>query len=254
MVSLKIKKIIVISIIFNFFSCKNDVEEVIQYDKKGNVLSKNYVSDGGKSLDSTIYFKNNKVDSKFFFKKNSDKECYIKFYNDGKLIAEGNAINKIKIGKWKFYGVKVNDVKIVEFKNICGEEYSNQEWNYDNTGKMKINLCTYYTYQFKNPILKNGTTNALTIKYIPMVKKGSISTINFSNEIDSTFCNVDKVQKNAFRSSDSLTFTIPMMLDEIGKHNFRGYIEEHVFEETQNSKLTNHKTKKVYIDIPFEVN
>ncbi len=247
------KKIIIIFAVFCFISCKKETEEIIQYDKTGNILSKNYVSDGGKSLDSTIYYKNNKVDSKFFFKNNSDIECYIKYYDDKGIVSEGNAINKVKVGKWKFYGSKPKEVKIVEFKNICEEEYPNQEWNYDTSGKMKINLCTYYTYQFKNPVLKNGTTNALIIKYIPMVKKGSISTINFSNEIDSTFCNVDKVKKNAFRSSDSLTFTIPMMLDETGKHNFRGYIEEHVFEEVKNSKLTNHKTKRVYIDIPFEV-
>ena len=247
------KKIIIISTILCFLSCKNEVEEIIQYDKTGNVLSKNYVSNKGKSLDSIIYFKNNKVNSKFFFKKNSDTECYIKYYDDKGIISEGNAINKTKTGKWKFYGSKPKEVKIVEFKNICGEEYPNQEWNYDETGKIKINLCTYYTYLFKNPILKKGEINALIIKYTPMVKKGSISTINFSNEIDSTFCNVDKVKKNNFSSDDSNTFIINLNLDIKGKHNFRGYIEEHVFEDPKNSKLTNHKTRRVYIDIPFEV-
>lgn len=86
-----------------------------------------------------------------------------------------------------------------------------------------------------------------------MKKKDAICTINFSNKIDSIFCNIDKVEKVAFRSSDILTFTIPMMLDEIGKHNFRGYIEEHEFEKVKNSNLSNHKTRRVYIDIPFNV-
>jgi len=247
------KIIILLFIVFSILSCKNDTEEIIQYDKEGNILSKNYISNG-KSLDSTIYLKNELVITKIIFNKDNKSECYVKYYdNNGKLESEGNTINKIKIGKWKFYGSKTKEAKIVEFENICGEEYPNQEWNYDDKGKLNLDIRSYYTYKFKSPVFKSGGTNILTINYTPMIKKGAICIINFSNKIDSTFCNVDKIEKVAFRSSDSLTFTVPMMLDEIGKHNFRGYIEEHVFEEVKNSNLSNHKIRRVYINIPFEV-
>lgn len=240
-------------IMFVFLSCKNVTEEVIQYDKEGNVLSKNYVSNG-KFLDSTIYLKNKLMSTKIIFNKNNKLECYVKYYNEnGKIDSEGNTINKIKVGKWKFYGSKSKEIKIVEFKNICGVEYPNQEWNYNSEGDLKMNVSTYYKYKFKSQIFKKGGTNILTISYVPMKKKDAIFTINFSNKIDSTFCNIDKVEKVAFRSRDILTFTIPMMLDEIGKHNFRGYIEEHEFEKVKNSNLSNHKTRRVYIDIPFNV-
>jgi hypothetical protein len=246
------KRFIILAYFAILFSCKKESKEFVEYDKEGNLLSKGYVSNG-KSLDSMIYFKNNKVDAKFFFKKNSDKECYIKYYDNEGVISEGNTINKIKTGKWKFYGSKPNEMKVVEFKNICGEEYANQEWNYNAKGKLKIDLCTYYTNSFKNKIFKVGSTNFLTIKYIPMIKKGTICRINFSNEIDSTFCNLDKIKKESFRSTDSLTFTIPMMFDTKGTFFFRGFIDEHFFGEPNKEGYSNHKTRRVYVDIPFEV-
>lgn len=248
-----LKKIVLILIITFLFSCSKESKEVIKYNSTGDIVSKMYIRDE-KSLDSIIYFNNGILDSKIIFNKINKLSCYVEYYDSkGQLMSEGNTINKIKNGKWKYYDSNASLKKIVEFKDICNEEYPNQEWNYNEKGKLNLEICSYYTYKFKSPVFKSGGTNILTINYTPMIKKGAICTINFSNKIDSTFCNVEKVEKVAFRSSDSLTFTVPMMLDEIGKHNFRGYIEEHVFEEVKNSNLSNHKIRRVYIDIPFKV-
>ena len=239
-------------IVFIFLSCKNDTKEFIQYDKDRKIVSKIY-GNSKKSLDSIIYFKNGIIDSKMIVNPKNKFSFYVKYYDSIGVSSEGNTLNKIKIGKWKYYDSKKRIRKIVEFKNICGEEYPNQEWNYNDQGDLKMSISTYYKYKFKSQMFKKGETNILMISYVPMTKKDPICTINFSNKIDSTFCNVDMVEKVAFRSSDLITFTVPMMLDEIGKHNFRGYIEEHEFEEIKNSTISNHITRRIYIDIPFKV-
>lgn len=247
------RKILILFIFILTLSCKQSDEMTTEYDKNGKIISKIY-GNPEESLDSIIYFKNGVIDSKMIAISSNTLSFYVKYYDDyGNLKSEGFTFDKIKIGKWKFYDSKTKNVKIVEFKNICGVEYPNQEWNYNNKGKLNLDIRSYYTYKFKNSEFKNGGTNFLTVKYIPLVKKGSVCTINFSNEIDSKFCNIDKIKKISFRSSESKTFSIPMMLVSKGKKNFRGYIEEISYEKINNSKLLQEKLRRVYIDIPFEV-
>lgn len=246
------KKIILLIIILSLSSCENYKEE-LKYDKEGNITSKKYISNKGK-LDSVIYYKSNMINKLYFNKGDSNLYFFKSFTLDGKPIAEGNISNKLKDGKWKFYGSNDKVRKIIEFKNICNTEFPNQGWSFDRNGKLDKNLLNYhYTYEFRDKLLKLGGTSEVKIEYTPMNKKDAIYVINFSFEIDSTFCNVKEVEKYSFKS-DNAIFQIPLQLEVKGKHSIRGYIEEHVFKDTLNREIFNHISRKVYIDIPLVVN
>lgn len=238
-------KRIIIILAFIVISCKGDIDEKIEYDKNGNVVSKMYVSKN-KKLDSIIYYKKKEIFKTYFNKSDLDS-AYCKVFNyDNKLISEGNTLKLIKYGNWKFYDSKGKIRKIVEFKNICGKEYPNQEWNYDENENLINQRSNYYIYKFKNVKFKAKESNELIIKYIPFIKKANYF-LYFSPEFDNQFCNIEKVKKNGLGTNkDSIIFKINVGFENPGKEYFNGYIVE---EESADEK---HKSEKwTYISIPI---
>lgn len=249
------KKIFLGLISIILFSCNEKSNEIIEYNKEGKLISKMYVN-SDKVLDSAIHYKDGIVNKSYFDKHNTNSFYFKSFANNGKLIAEGNTINKLKEGKWKFYDSDNRMRKVVEFKNICDEEYPNQEWNYESNGKLNISKSSFFSYTFKNSKFESKVNNELTIKYIPLIKKeGVISVIYFSPDFDNKFCNINKVKKDGLKSSgNDVVFKINIGFKNKGKKNFRAYIEEHFYEDTNKKEMVNHKTRRVYIDIPIIVN
>ncbi|WP_177733523.1 toxin-antitoxin system YwqK family antitoxin [Flavobacterium inviolabile] len=246
------KKIILLGITFFFVSCKNETQEIIQYDKQGRVASKNYVSNNT-SLDSVINFTNGIIDSKMFFSKDNESSCYVKYYDKLGIASEGNTINKVKDGRWKYYDSKNRLRKIVEYKNICNEEYANQEFNYDEKGKLLANKSSYYTYKFKTSKLESNKVNELTVNYVPFIKKGTTSLLVFSPEFDSSFCNINAVKKDSVSTTTHLTFKIDVSFGDKGKNNFRGYILEYYYKETSDKNVLKTRERKTFINIPVVV-
>jgi hypothetical protein len=247
------KKIILLFVIFNLLSCKNDSKEILEYDKEGNVISKMYVSNGD-VLDSIIYFKNGVINKSFFYKKDKQLYYFKSFTSDGRIISEGNIVNKIKNGKWKYYDSNDRMRKIVEFKNISDEEYPNQEWNFDENKKIDINKSNYFSYKFENPKFESKKINELTIKYIPLIKKGTSSILVFSPDLNERFSNTKTIGKDSIGSSENFIFKVNIGFENAGKHNFRGYIVEYYYDKTLKKDVLQYKEKKTYIDIPITVN
>lgn len=243
------KKIILLLLMFNLCSCKSDTEEIIQYDKHGDIISKNYVS-GGKSLDSIVNISNGKVDTKIFFKKNSETECYVKYYGKSGIVSEGNTKDKKKIGNWTYY--YSNGKKIVEYKIISNEEYPNQVWTYDTNGKLDLSLSSFYKSKIEGEISTEGAKGEkLKIYYEPSLKKGTICTINLSQKINPDFSNIESVEKFTLKSDENYVFTIPLKLETFKKGtNITGYIDEHYFDEK--TKNLDHTWKRTYISIPIK--
>lgn len=241
-------------ILISLFSCNKKSNEIIEYNKEGKIISKMYVSNEN-FLDSAIYYKDGIVNKSYFNKRYSNFFYFKSFTSEGRLISEGNTINKIKEGKWKYYDSNDRMKKIVEFKNICNAEYPNQEWNYESNGKLNISKSSFFSYTFKNSKFEPKVSNELTIKYIPLIKKdGVISVIYFSPDFDDKFCNISEVNKDGLKSSDNgVVFKINIGFENRGEKKFRGYIEEHYFEDTNNKEIVNHKTRRVYVDIPIIV-
>ena len=246
------KKIILLVIIFFFVSCKNENQEIIQYDKQGKIVSKAYMNNDEESLDSILYFNDGMMNSKMVFSKENKLSFYTKFYNKNGLESEGNTIYKIKDGKWKYYDSKNRLRKIVEYKNICNEEYANQEFNYDDKGRLIAERSTYYTHKFKDPKFELNKVNELTVNYVPFIKKGTTSLLVFSPEFDSSFCNINTVKKDSVSTTTNLTFKIDVSFGDKGKNNFRGYILEYYYKETSENVFTR-REKKTFINIPVVV-
>jgi antitoxin component YwqK of YwqJK toxin-antitoxin module len=244
------KKIIVFLFLLIIFSCKKENKEIIEYDKEGKIVSKIY-GDSKKSIDSIIYYNNNVIDTKIYFNKNNTDTCFVKYFDGkGELFSEGFTVNKIKYGKWKYYDSKNKIRKIVEFKNICGEEYPNQEWNYNPDGILNKNFSTYYTSSFeKSKIIDGVKVNDLKIYYTPMNKKGADCKLYFSPEIESTFCNSDKLEMYSINSNKSFVFTIPLKTEDIGNNHFKGYIEENLYINSNKKGAINFKTRRIYFEI-----
>ncbi|WP_177733517.1 toxin-antitoxin system YwqK family antitoxin [Flavobacterium inviolabile] len=247
------KKIILLGITFFFVSCKNETQEIIQYDKQGKIVSKAYMNNDEESLDSILYFNDGMMNSKMVFSKENKLSFYTKFYNEHGLESEGNTIYKIKDGKWKYYDSKNRLRKIVEYKNICNEEYANQEFNYDEKGKLLANKSTYYTYEFKTSKLESNKENELTINYVPFLKKGSNSFLVISREFDSTFCNIRTVKKDSASFFANQTFKVGVTFEKKGKNNFRGYILEYSYESTSDKNVLKTRERKTFINIPVVI-
>ncbi|MFQ6601394.1 hypothetical protein [Flavobacterium sp. C3NV] len=248
------KKVILL-VFFILLSCKKNTKEIIQYDAEGKIVSKIY-GNPAEFIDSIFYYKNGVIDSKMVTNKLNKLSFYVKYYDGKNIVSEGNTINKLKDNKWKYYNSKNKVEKVVEYKNICGEEYPNQEWNYDSKGNLDIPNSSFFSHTFKNSKFESKVKNELIIKYVPLIKKkGVISLIYFSPDFDNKFCNIDKIKKNGLKSSgNDISFKINISFKNKGKKYFRGYIEEHFYEDTNNKEVVNHKTRKVYIDIPIIVN
>ncbi len=240
--------LIIIVILLSLVSCENKSKKNIKYDKNGNIIAIEYTREG-KLLDSIVFFKNDKISMKMFFKKNNQTELYIKTYSkNGKLKSEGNTILKEKIGKWKYY---YDDGKrIVEYKIIKNKEYPNQIWTFNKDGKLNLNLSSFYSSKIEGEQLLNGTkVKILKVKYVPGLKN-TICTINLSQKINKDYSNIDSVEKFTLRSDNNYIFTIPLELDSTGKKiTVIGYIDEHFFDEK--TKNLEHSTKRTYISIPI---
>lgn len=248
------QKTVILLVFFTLFSCKKNTNEIIQYNQEGKIISKIY-GNPTKFIDSIIYYKNDMVDSKMIANKLNKLSFYVKYYDGKKLMSEGNTLNKLKDSKWNYYNSKGKVEKVVEYKNICDEEYPNQEWNYDAKGDLDIAKSSFFSYTFKNSKFESMVNNEITIKYVPFIKKnGVISIIYFSPDFDNKFCNINKVKKNGLKpSEDGFIFKINIGFKNKGKKYFRGYIDEHFYEDTNKKEMVNHQTRRVYIDIPIIV-
>jgi hypothetical protein len=236
-------------------SCKNNNEEIIQYNTDGTILSKNYVREG-KFVDSIIYYNKEKIDYKLYFKNNDNSSWYAKYYDvKGKIEFEGSITNKIKDGKWKYYDSNGHVHKVIEYKNICGKEYENQIWKYDENNKIVLDSSFFITYSLKDPIFKAKKDNVLTIKYTPNLKGArAIPLIYFSPDLDSTFCNVNQLKLQGLKSpNNDYIFIVNIGFENKGKQKFMGYIEEHSLLKTNKKDSLDHFVRNMYIDIPLEV-
>ncbi len=248
------KKTILLLAILSLISCKKSDDEIIRYDSAGVVITKSYL-DSNQKLDSLIQFEKGKIIFKMYFNKLNANYCYVKQFDDkGKPTSEGKYIYKTRLGKWKFYDSKMRIKRIVEYINLCGKTHLNQEWDYDEKGKLDINKSSYFTYKIdKQSIILDGEkVNNLKIFFIPGFKKGSVCTINLSQEINKNFCNVDSVEKFSLKSDDKFTFTIPIKSDDLNrKFNLKGYIEENHFDDSV--PALGHRIRRVYIDVPIKI-
>ncbi len=261
------KKKLLLLLTFLMFGCKNDLEKKVEYYPNGKVYREYFVNskneyegeftqfneDGtyfkkgyiknDKFIDSVIFFEENKI-SCIEYKKDSDT-VFLKYFDNEKIHSSGYELNNIKIGKWSFY--KDNKISnVIQYIDLCGTEYLNQGWFYDNNGDLDLKKSHFIeildlkkTYKINEPI-------KFKMKYNSLWKNNSFSIAEFHTKVDNNFCNLKKIKKDALLSKEHV-FVFSISFAEKGKKNIRGVIGE-VLEKNDN------KVRELFFDIPIEIN
>ena len=230
-----------IALFFTFFmivSCNNKYETKEYYDSNDN-------------LDSVVSYNDNLEKSVIIIKDENTK--YVKSYHENsKMSYEGVYYKKLKNGFWKYYDNEGVLDKAFEYKNICGEQHTNQVIYFTKTGDTIKNKSNFVKIEYKENLKINEITRIL-FKYHRVLSKKSKLELVFSQDFNEYFSNIDSVEKtNLFTNVDG--FLIKMKYISAGKRIIRGYIKE--FEDRSYDSLKDETTiaeRFVYFEMSFDV-
>lgn len=218
----------------------------IIYNEDGTIESYVFFKDN-KPVDSIINYKNNKISSIIIFK---DSVNLVKNFNNGVLENEGNMLNGKKIGYWNYYKNNKKH-KVIQYIDLCGEQYNNQGWAFNNQGKLISKGSNYYKIINKKASYKKDEEFVFYVRYQSLWGKESMSNYAMSTKISNDFCNIRDVKLDSFRTNNHL-LKFYYKFSEKGKKNIRGYVREYGFiEESKNNFVF--QERKVYFDIPVVI-
>lgn len=256
-------KLYLLIIISFFISCQKKIEKK---DENGNLMKLYYLNskgnlngtykkfdgngkisvihnyDNGKLIDSSIYYKNGIIDE-IIYVKNSDTN-FVKIFNNGKIYAIGNSYNKKKVGKWNFYN-KDKLSKTIEFINLCGNQYTNQGWDYINKEK-----SNFYEIKGLKSMYRKNENIFVQIDYHSLWKNESFSIFKFSPFTKDDYCDIDLIELDVIKSENH-KFILKVNFSKSGKKILRGYINEFKFVKENNKKFT--LERRMYIEIPIDI-
>jgi hypothetical protein len=230
----------------HFLNSKGEIEgKAIEYDRNGFV-SAIFQFKKGELVDSLMFFKENKIES-IIYLKNNDTKLVKKFEND-KLVSKGIIKNNQKNGKWEFYkNGKIS--KIIEYIDLCGIEYLNQGWVYDDNGKLNLNESNFVEISNLKKIYRIDEPIMIKMKYNSIWNVNSTSVVQYHIKVDSNFCNLEKIKVDE-KTSKNHFFDLKIGFDESGKYNVRGVIIEKNNEVDMNRKSN---VRELYFDIPIMI-
>ena len=212
-------KYILFFICLTIISCKNTKKERFA----DGTIAKEYELKNGK-LDGTYkeYFQNGKmkavfllkegvlIDSSIFYNKEKsfiEKINYYlpndsirtKFLNEnGKVESTGLFFKNQKYGKWKYFRNDGNLEKVFEYKNIEGEQYTNQSWYFNTIGDTIKNLGSYYKIKSLPKSIKLNERLIMDFEYQPLLSEYSDAAIYISSKINSDFSNLNSGSVSLF--------------------------------------------------------
>ena len=233
-------------------SCSKEGNAAIEYDKNGKIISKTYPSlDLSRPIDSIIYFKNNKVDYKVIFKTKED--VFVKYYDPKeKLICEGNTNKKIRAGKWKYYRENGSLDKIIEYINLCGQQYVNQGWYFKENGDTIFRNSNYVNIKIDNGNFKINEKHEFKFDYKKILGPKSELILMISPDVDDKFCNIEKI--NMSKQYSKVNQIIAKIgFATAGKKTLRGYITEFQDSIKTREKMPKIAERRVYFQIPIVV-
>ena len=230
----------------HFLNSKNQVEgKAIEYDKNGS-LSAIYQFKEGVLVDSLVYFEKNEITAIIYLKGNDVK--LIKNFENEKLVSKGIIKNGKKKGKWNFYkNEKIS--KTVEYIDLCGVEYLNQGWIYDDNGKLDLKESNFIEISSLKKSYKTDEPIMIKMKYNSIWNINSRSIVQYHIYVDSNFCNIDNIKLDEKLSKNHF-FDLKIGFAKIGKYNLRGVIREiNNFKDIKE----NFNSRELYFDIPIAI-
>ena len=265
------KIVCLICVFLTNISCDEKLKKVVEYYPNGNAHREYFVDENGlmqgkgiiynkegviesfvffkdnKPIDSIINYSNNKISSIIIFK---DSANLVKNFNNGSLVSEGHMFGGKKIGYWNYY--KNNKkYKVIQFINLCGEQYSNQGWVFNDKDNLVSKGSNFFRIIDKKDRYKKDEEFVFYVKYQSLWGDESMSNYAMSTKITNDFCNIRQVKLDSFTTQKHL-LKFYYKFSEKGKKNIRGYIREYGFiEEVKNDFVF--KERKVYFDIPVAI-
>ena len=265
------KIVCLICVFLTNISCDEKLKKVIEYHPNGNAHREYFIDENGlmqgkgiiynqegdiesfvffknnKPMDYIINFKNNKISNIIIFK---DSVNLVKNFNNGALESEGHMFGGNKIGYWNYYKNNKKH-KVIQFINLCGEQYGNQGWVFNDKDNLVSKGSNFFRIIDKKDRYKKDEEFVFYVKYQSLWGNESMSNYAMSTKISNDFCNLRQVKLDSFTTQKHL-LKFYYKFSEKGKKNIRGYIREYGFiEEVKNDFVF--KERKVYFDIPVVI-
>lgn len=254
-------------------SCNNSEKKEYKEYKDG-VLYKSYSLDGNNNYDGVYKefykngklkticdFKHGKTDSTLTYNEDSSlshivyekgKDTFtIKKFKNNFIESIGESTAQAKnIGVWKYYNQKGKLIKKQEFINLCGKEYLNQSWEFDN-GKMINDKGNHYKILLKKKEYFVGEPIQIAFFYTPILGNDSRNLIYLSPKILPDYCNIKKVHLEKWYS-DNRKIVGTVTFKSKGIKNLRGYIQEFFYSKNK-SKNEEYLSREVYFTVKIIV-
>ncbi|MEE9407593.1 MAG: hypothetical protein V3V28_05910 [Polaribacter sp.] len=277
-------------------SCNNEKVEK-EYYNTGQLLSEFYLENGKKDGLFRSYYKNGKlkvvhnykndkrIDSSIYYYKQPKQKVKLIEYiiNDSikKLVyydsikpyieRKGKYLsNTIFIGKWSFYKNNKLD-KIIEFKKINNDSHINQDWYYDDDGKL-IGGNHFQLIHRDTTLLKEELNTFLNL-VSPYFKRGTskiVACISNSDTVDFNFnfSNEEKMKLACYQDFNTLkrkrkiayldynyVTEVSKKFKTPGKKIVKGIIYEYLIKDRDSLGLEAaiENARKMYFEIPVFV-
>ncbi|MBF6640427.1 hypothetical protein IVB69_02930 [Flavobacterium sp. J49] len=256
---------ILFTILLFFTSCKNEIKEydaeqkltkeyTLNDEKQFDGIYKEFYENGnlkvvkhfenGVLIDSIINYNNDKTISQVQFPLKKDS-LFCKNYYKNNLESEGVFYQNMKHGKWKYF--KTNGVldKVVEYVNICGNQYTNQGWYFKNGKDTIKEFGNYYNLKLPKSIKKNQLAK-FYIYHKPLIALNPDLIFCIGTDVDENFCNLEKTKIDTVYGENNI-IPVEIIFRNKGKKNLRGFIKEYY------SVKDSSASRLIYVDIPMTV-
>lgn len=203
----------------------------------------------GIRVDSSAYYVNGVLEKVVHHLPNDT--TLVREYQDGKLRSQGKRYKEGKIGQWVYLDRGRSTIKMFEYINLCGNQYTNQGWHYDSTGKLIFSKSNFYEVIGLPEAISRGEVLSFQVNYQPVLS-GSKSFLCLSSEITKEYCNVERMKLDTVWSQDH-SFDMKMRFAKPGAKLIRGFITEFTEQPTKNDS-SRYNTRKVYVTLNLFVN
>ena len=233
----------------------------VEYEKNKGSVVENYTEKG--VLKSVVYFNNNNIiDSSFLYHNNitmvvnkrlkGNYYSTIEFDSLGRQVLYGHYIRvrgkEFLIGdiEKRYLGI---EKMIIETYNYLGDSTALNQRRLFEKGKLIRDVGDYIDISLEDTIELNKVYDIKVKHYIDPKRYKSYSLLCLSDDLNSNFDNLEKVNVDTLPSIDNNEWNIKYKALSKGKKNFRGFMINNEWEKVSGKKDT---YTRVYRNIYFD--